>query len=58
LTLFETFFKLLKSGQHLTHSRSLQGLADSTATMLSFTFFYQSLCLENAEVKLYGIVPG
>lgn len=57
LTFFETFFKLVKSHQHLSHSHSLQGLADSIAIMLSFTFFYQPLCLENADVKIYGIVP-
>lgn len=51
--IFWEFFELL----HLSHSYSLQGMTDSITVMLSFTFFYQSLCLENDEVKIYGITP-
>lgn len=58
LTFFESFFKFLKSHQHLSHSHSLQGLTDSITIMLSFTFFYQSLCLENEEVKICGTTPS
>lgn len=58
LTFYKTFFfQLLKAHQHLSHFHSLQGLADSTAIMLFFTFFYQSFCTEKCWDQILWYCP-